>query len=352
MDNPVKNVQYLNSLRAISIVSVIIIHVSSPLVNMNWGGNTEFWWIGNMFDSAVRFAVPMFLMLTGATLLGREYNLKEFYIRRFSRVLLPFLFWMMIYWCYRWSVLSPNIQPHDFRSVINWAINLFLRIGISKHFWYVYMIVFIYLFVPLLSKSIMKLNLQTISSILLIWAIIAFELKSTPMNMYCWSNDYGSKFLAYFLSMGYLLLGYYLYKLPINVPRLKLIAGVIFFITILVCAISTYFISKNSNSQNLSMYSYLSVNSMIQSIAVFLMLKEVEVQNKFINNLLNKISNSSYGIYLSHIMIIDFFFDHGIFWTMTHPILSVPLIVILVLITSYVVINILKLIPGAKYISG
>src|ERR1035437_9251813 len=169
MDSKTTNIQYLDTLRALAILGVIIIHISSPLVNMTYGKNMPFWWIGNVVDSAVRFAVPLFLMLSGATLLGKEYKLSEFYKKRFLRVLVPFLFWIMVYWVYRWIILSSKTQPHDFNSILKWATGLFLKEGVSKHFWYIYMIVFIYLFVPFMGKGLRKLDLNVISNLLLLW---------------------------------------------------------------------------------------------------------------------------------------------------------------------------------------
>ena len=90
-------VQYLDSLRALATIGVILIHISSPLVNMTWSKNMPYWWVGNVADSLVRFAVPVFLMLSGATMLGKEYSLTDFYKKRFLRVFLPFVFWLGMY---------------------------------------------------------------------------------------------------------------------------------------------------------------------------------------------------------------------------------------------------------------
>ena len=63
-------------------------------------------------------------------------------------------------------------------------------------------------------------------------------------------------------------------------------------------------------------------------------------------------SNYSYGIYLVHIMVIDTFFRNGIFWTMAYPLISLPVVVMLTLITSLGIIFLLRKIPFGKYISG
>ena len=345
-------IQWLDTLRAIAMLGVIIIHVSSPLVNMTYGKNMPYWWIGNITDSAVRFAVPLFLMLSGATLLGKEYNLSDYYRRRFSRVLLPFLFWLMVYWVYRWVMLSPGLQPHDFFGIQRWGTQLFLKEGVSKHFWYIYMILFLYIFVPFTGKWLQRLNLSVISSLLLLWVIVCFACKSVPLNLYGWSGEYYTKLLGYLLHSGYLLLGYYLIKLPVSVARIRLAATVVFFLTILISAIFTYFISKKVQHLDLSIYSYLSVNTVIQSIAIFLCIKDLNIKNRVLLIVSSTISNYSYGIYLVHIIVIGILFRNGIYWKFAHPLISLPILTLIVTACSFGIIYVLRKIPFGKHISG
>lgn len=352
MSTKTNNIQYLDTLRALAMLGVIIIHISSPLVNMTWSKNMPYWWIGNVVDSAVRFAVPLFLMLSGATMLGKDDKLSEFYKKRFVRVLVPFLFWMVVYWIYRWTVLPPKQQPQDFKAILNWATNLFLKEGVSKHFWYIYMILAIYLFVPFLGKGIRKLNLSMVSNILLLWVVVTFGCKSMPLNMYGWAGDYGSKLLGYFLYSGYLILGYYLYQLPVTSPKIRFLAAAVFILSVMISAVSTYFFSKNAHKVDLSMYSYLSINVIIQSIAIFVWVKDLSIKNKRISLIQSTISNYSFGIYLVHIMVIGIFFQNHIYWSFAHPLISLPLLTAMVLVCSYGIIYLLRKIPLGKYISG
>jgi surface polysaccharide O-acyltransferase-like enzyme len=346
------SIQWLDTLRALAILGVIIIHISSPLVNMTYGRNMPYWWIGNVVDSAVRFAVPLFLMLSGATLLGKEYKLGEFYKRRFTRVLIPFLFWILVYWIYRWMVLLPKQQPHEFHAILQWGVNLFLKEGVSKHFWYVYMILFIYLFVPFLGKGLRKLTMPAISNLLLVWVVIVFACKSLPLNMYSWSGEYGGKLLGYFLQSGYLVLGYYLIRLPVYPTRIRYSAAAIFTVSILVSAVCTYFFSRSIHKLDLSMYGYLSINTIIQSMAIFMWMKGSNIRNEHFNRFFATVSNYSYGIYLVHILVIGIFFQYDIFWTMAHPLISLPALAIMTLVCSFVIIFVLRKLPFGKYIAG
>ncbi len=98
--------------------------------------------------------------------------------------------------------------------------------------------------------------------------------------------------------------------------------------------------------------SYLSINTAIQSIAIFMWMKDVSIRNKIVLWIQSNISNYSYGIYLVHIMVIGVLFRNGIYWKVAHPLVSLPLLTIFVLIISFVIIYILRKIPKGKYISG
>lgn len=346
------NVQWFDTLRALATIGVIVIHVTSPVLNMTFIKNMQFWWVGNVVESFVRFPVPLFLMLSGATMLGKEYPLGEFYKKRFMRVLVPFLFWMVVYWVFRWNMLMPSVQPKTVASTFSWAIDLFLKEGISKHFWYIYMILFIYLFLPFLGKALRKLNNPTILLILLGWFILCFISKKLPLSFYNWTENYHYKLLGYFLYTGYLVLGYYLAKVELSSIKIRYTSIIAFVITALIAAIYTYVFSTNSGKLDQSIYGYLTTNTIIQSASIFLIFKNFSVKNNFILRIQNTISNYSYGIYLVHIMIIGILFRNGIYWSFAHPLLSLPLLTLMVLFSSFGIIFVLRKIPGGKYISG
>ena len=352
MDSNINTKQWLDTLRAIATLGVIVIHLSSPLVKMSYGKNMSYWWIGNIMDSGVRFAVPIFLMLSGATLLAKEYRLNDFYKRRILRVLVPFLFWIVVYLIYQWLILKSIVQPHDLPSIRNWAVNLFLKEGISKHFWYIYMILFIYLFVPLLGKGLRKLSNPAIIGLLLGWVILTFICKGISFNTYNWSGGYLSKLFGYILFSGYLVFGYYFGKLPVNSSLIRNSAFAVFVLTILASSVLTYLFSRNVHKLDLSIYGYLSINTIVQSCALFLLVKDSAIKNKYLAFIQSTISSYSYGIYLVHIMVIGVFFNYGIFWTMANPLVSLPLLIITVLACSILIIYILRMIPFGKYISG
>lgn len=347
------NIEWMDNLRALATFGVIIIHVSTPVVKMAYGGRQmDFWWVGNMFDSAVRFAVPAFLMLSGASLLNKEYELKDFYIKRIKRVLIPFLFWMLAYWVFFWFTDHPEKHPHaDFGPIFNWAISVFMERGISKHFWFVYMLLFLYLFTPFLGRWIRKQKTRTVLYLLLGWT--AFNLismtgvintKSLPILV--------EKFYSYIKYSGYMVLGYYLCKFDFSSKKSTVWCWIILLATIVFTSLITYYVSKQRKELDLGFYGNLNINTTAQAICIFILMKKLTIKNKILAWIRNTVSNYSFGIYLVHIMVIGVFFLHKFLWTIAHPALSVPLVAISTLVTSILIIYVLRKMPILKYISG
>lgn len=342
--------EYFNSLRALATIAVILIHVSTPVVKMSFVKNIHFWFIGNMFDTAVRFAVPIFLILSGATLLGKEYKLLDFYKKRLMRVFVPFLFWAPVYIVFSWFTMKHNTSATDLAYIQNWVLKLWDEKGISIHFWYIYLILVLYLFIPFINKLIKSLSQKQLLAIIIAWVginifnqFIPFAFNETPFL---------SKIIWYIRFSVYLILGFYLFKLDIEKAKAKFVGWSLFLAAWIIGILGTLLLSKIDGKINLKLYDYLGICAIMQAAGIFLICKNSVINNKYLSWTQNTISNYSYGIYLVHIIVIGVFFINGLFWTMAHPLISVPTIVLATLLISFAIIFVLRKIPGGKYISG
>lgn len=88
-----KKVNYITLLSVISAIAVIIDHVKGG--NIEDFSATTLWRNINIIEGIVHFAVPIFFMISGATLIDYRdrYSTKEFLKRRFKKTVIPFLFW-------------------------------------------------------------------------------------------------------------------------------------------------------------------------------------------------------------------------------------------------------------------
>ncbi|MFZ4583520.1 MAG: acyltransferase [Paludibacter sp.] len=351
MDSEVKNIQYFDTLRALATLAVITIHVNTPVMNMNFGKNMEYWTIGLIINNLIRFVIPIFLVISGATLLTKNESYLVFYKKRFSKVFVPFLFWLPAYWVFRWFMLRAWERPHDFDSIIAWALKLFIREGVSVHLWFVYMILLLYLFVPFIARILRKIDKKVVVLFVALWLLFN-TLQSIGIININFESILYQRLFNYSLHVGYLLLGYLLHTASPNFLPKRSTSFAVYSTTVFLAIITTYFLSVSNGKQTLTTMGTFQAFAFTQTIAVFYLFKNYEIKNHILKKLMQLISNYSFGIYFVHIMIISLFYRIGIFWTMAHPLISIPLVVLLTLITSICVIFLLRKIPFITKFAG
>ena len=136
---PTISYDYLDTLRLLACFAVILLHYSGSYT-YRFGIPT--FDLGILYFTVTRWCVPIFLMITGALLLNKSYNIKSFYKKRFLRILPPFIFWSFIYIVFK--LLNDKIKIGD-------VINMILVNGAEFHFWYIHLIIGLLLFLPLIT---------------------------------------------------------------------------------------------------------------------------------------------------------------------------------------------------------
>ena len=89
----------MNPARAIAIVAVVAIHSLGTVVEQNFSGMGPDWWLANAVDSASRWSVPVFIMISGALALdpNRGSKPRKFLSKRIWRIGIPLVFWTVVY---------------------------------------------------------------------------------------------------------------------------------------------------------------------------------------------------------------------------------------------------------------
>ncbi|WP_343533113.1 acyltransferase family protein [Pedobacter sp.] len=293
---------YISNLRNIATFAVVLLHVTAPFVLQFNKISFASWQLANLLDSMLRFGVPVFVMISGAVLLDRYEPLNTFLSKRLKRVVLPFLFWSIIYFIF---VYADSFQKFSLLELFQILINKLLK-GTYYHLWYVYMILGVYLFIPIIRKWVQNSTKQEIHYFLLLWVLTLFI--NTDMAKYIPSIEvlYFSKYL------GYLVLGYYLDKY-VTVNRPKNTLYLIFFVLgTALTLLSTSYLSVKQNQLNITYYNYLSPNVCLLSIGIFLLGKSLlEGSSELSINL----DRHSYGIYLAHVLVLHYVYPFTIHFT-------------------------------------
>lgn len=340
---------WIDNLRALATIGVIFLHVSAPLIYKFGVIPMSWWWVGNIFNSLVRGSVPIFLMVTGALLLPKEYDLSTFLKKRFLRVLTPFFFWALVHIVMNLLLKIHSGEVHNLNDGLD---NIASKIssGIAYHYWYVYLIIGIYLFLPIIGKWVRNSSKKEILYFLILWMTITL-LSQTPVSGF----KYYSQITYYFSgSLGFVVLGYYLTKYPFLSKNKKVFWSLILLLLVafLFTIIGTYYLSNTSGKSVQTLYSYFSLNVIIATICIFLLFSLFSVKNRFLNNSLAIVSKYSYGIYLSHVLVLTILSFLKIDCMLFHPAVGILLTVILCLGMSGSIVFIINKLPYGKYISG
>ena len=140
-----ERVLYLDFLKGVSIPLVVVLHVAAVGLSET-EINSFSWQVCNMFDSLTRFVVPIFVMVSGAIFLNKQKKVNVY--NSIKRLLIPLLFWSLAY------SFVVNVSHSDF---IDWKwIVDFLKLAFiaSTHTWFLYMLIGLYMLIPLLRSIV------------------------------------------------------------------------------------------------------------------------------------------------------------------------------------------------------
>ena len=156
---------WVDWLRVIACFMVFVVHSTEPFYLGGEGAQimteTDAFW-ASFFDSFVRSCVPLFIIASSYLQFPIHYSTSEFFRRRASRILIPFALWTVVY-AFVWGEPADNF------------INLLLNFNYSAgHLWFVYMLLGIYLLMPILSPWAEKVQKKELQIYLAIWLFTTF----------------------------------------------------------------------------------------------------------------------------------------------------------------------------------
>lgn len=106
-----KNKTYLTNLNVFASFAVVALHTNGKFWEFSY---QDYWWRANIIESIFYFAVPIFFMISGATLIDypERYSTKMFFKRRFQKVGLVYIIWSFL--AYLYTKNTVNIFRLDF----------------------------------------------------------------------------------------------------------------------------------------------------------------------------------------------------------------------------------------------
>ena len=145
--NSGSRIVFLDYVRVVAIFMVLLVHSIEPFYLGGEGTYVASWgdalWV-TFLNSALRCAVPLFVMTSSYLLLPVKGDGMTFLRRRFVRVGLPFAVWTLLYaFIPYWGTEDMSISENLSRLVFNFMPH-------AGHLWFVYMILGVYIIMPII----------------------------------------------------------------------------------------------------------------------------------------------------------------------------------------------------------
>lgn len=345
---------YCDYLRLVATFAVVFIHVAAS----NWSNvdvNGIQWQVFNIYDSLVRWGVPIFVMISGALFLNRDVPIKNIYSKYVLRMVIAFVSWSLFY-----AILTTDTFQHGLINSLKSHIGTLVT-G-HYHMWFVLMIIGLYMCIPFMKKiisdeTVMKyfLKLSFIFAFLIPWVlkIVNDFVGSNNSMIQKMVTTIDSNLMNMGMSMVlgysfYFILGYYLDRIEIkkDVRVMIYVAGILGFIFTVVADAGMSIKTQVANS---NYYGNFEVNVLLEVIAVHTLFKYHTFQNEKVNQFVVVLSKFGFGAYLIHTFIIESMAAILHFDTLSmNAWISVPLISIIVFGVSMGISAVLNHIPVIK----
>ena len=323
---------WLDWLRLVACLLVMLTHSTEPFYLGGEGSliltHTDAIWSAIM-DVLSRAAVVLFVIASSYLQIPLRYSTKEFFRRRAARILPPFIIWTIVY------ALVWGEPVQNFKDLL-WNFNY-----AAGHLWFVYMLIGIYLVMPLISPWAEKVGKRELRIYIGIWLfttiipLIRVWLGGSAPVIYgpsgipnpakypLWGeaswNSYG---LFYYVSgmLGYLLLGLYFRKFVGEISWKKTIAiaapvflggfaiGVFGFLRrVAVDSGGVFPVEGPVGLAALWETPWLndSIGVAMMAIGWILILRKFNGSGRFYQKVILPVSNASYGMYLSHMLVLS-----------------------------------------------
>lgn len=339
-----KRIIYLDMLKIISCIAVVLIHATS-IGYYALDIHTASWNATIVFNIISRFAVPVFVMVSGALFLNndKKIDIKRLYSKNILRLVVIYIVWTLIYSVY--NVYNKGIGL----GVIN-----VLKDGITKsyyHLWFIPMLIGVYMCIPLL-KPIVK-DKKLVEYFLIIFVLFKILPTTIQLFKFPYSGYIGNVLARIDIPMlsyiGYFILGHYLhtYELSKKTRKIIYISGAIATVT---AVLGTIFYSLHVGAAKETLCREFSITTYIMSISIYVLVKYLINSKKIkFERVIIHMSNISLGIYLTHALFRDILKNQlGVSFT---NIWNLPLNTLIMIVASYILSYALSKIPVVnKYI--
>lgn len=266
-------IYYLDILRILAIFLVVVVHTSVLPSHLAMQSFPSF-----LLFAFAKTCVPLFLMVSGALLLGKQESYRMFFTKRGARILIPWILWCLFFF---W--LEGGEQ------------------GISgvllTRFWFLPLIAGLYLLTPFFRLALRYAKQRDIVYILLLWfffiSCIPYVRESAAFPL----RDSGLVWQTIMYS-GYYLLGYALSRAQIWSS--KRFVGYV----LVICGVFGSVITSGVfGGELLRYYEYISPFTILSSAGIFIFVSSFMAYDSKYHKWIRLLSDASFGVIFTHELV-------------------------------------------------
>lgn len=361
-----KRIAFLDYARVFACFLVMLVHASENFYgapgSTDMAGPQSFLaneadrlWV-SVYDGFSRMSVPLFMIISAFLLtpMKKEETVFSFYKKRFKRVIPPMVAFIVLYSVLPllWGQIDITTSAKDMsRILLNFPT-------LAGHLWFLYPLIGIYLFIPIISPWLRIASKKEEGFFVLLFLIstcIPF------LNRWfgevwgqCFWNEYHMlwNFSGY---LGYLVLAHYI-KTHIDWSRRKkLLIGAASMIVGAVVTVLSFYIQAvpgvlHSTPVLEVGWSFCTINCVLLTAGAFMMFSCIDQEQA--PCIVTDMSKLSYGMYLIHIfwlgLMVNIFKDMLALPTVA----AIPTIAISTFVCCYISTKLISYLPGSKWIIG
>jgi len=255
-------------------------------------------WAQSLYYTASRVAVPLFFMASGYLLLGKQEGYEAFFRKRALRVFVPFLVWSFAYLA--WNGGFSGV-PFTIGS-IGEALLRILRGPRAAHMWFFYVLISLYLITPALRIFTLNSRPRDLAYFCGLWFLLDPVLN---LLRHFYDAQIGFEFLFITGYIGYYVLGHLLGRMLVSKRLLAAAVGV--FVAAFAIVFVTVYAGQQSSTYDQFFEGYLSVTVVLLTAAAFLIMRSLSsALGARPLRWIRAFSSASLGIYLLHVIVLDF----------------------------------------------
>ena len=313
----------LDLCRVFAISVVVLVH--TVMLFWDFDPAVTTWAFYNYISLVGHFSIPLFFMLSGALLLGREkLDLKK-HLTRALRFVLLFYVWSLI--CYGLDARFFHIwsQDGDFLSLV---------LAGYFHEWFLPALTLCYCAIPLLHGILYREEKEVRVGILLLSALVVLlsDLPGFPFKPPIISEFLRPWKLSDLRYLLYFLLGWYLNGRKLSGRALTLLGAAALATQLFLCHINRRYAISVGYAIGIY-YGNFTSSAVLTAAFVFCLCQRIETVPPRAAKALKLLASCSFGVYLMHPIVIDAlrslqldFTQYGTYWFLPACYLSILLL--------------------------